>query len=256
MQGYSARQYVEIFHLIFLDQMGRKLDKKLYALKGGCNLRFYHNSIRYSEDIDVDVHIVAKETLRKKITQIFESQPFKQILRAYQIEILEISSPKQTETTQRWKIALKTPSALKLNTKIEFSRRGLEGDTVFERINSPLLQEYKLMPIMANHYSVDDAIKQKIDALIFRTQTQARDVFDLYHLITTAQFKMTKKGKNAHDRERACANALSVSFNDFKGQVVAFLPEDYQSQYRSSSVWQEMVNHVISFLREDPHEAH
>lgn len=256
MQAYSARQNVEIFHLIFLDQMGHKLDKKLYALKGGCNLRFYHNSIRYSEDIDIDVHIVAKETLQKKINQILESQPFKQILRAYQIEILDVSSPKQTETTQRWKVTLKTPSALQLNTKIEFSRRGLEGETLFERINSPLLQEYKLMPVMANHYSASDAIKQKIDALIFRTQTQARDVFDLYHLITTAKYKMPKKHKKSDEIEQACVNAQSVSFNDFKGQVVAFLPEDYQSQYQSPSVWKEMVDRVIHFLREMSHETH
>jgi hypothetical protein len=25
------------------------VDKALFALKGGCNLRFYHRSIRYSE---------------------------------------------------------------------------------------------------------------------------------------------------------------------------------------------------------------
>jgi len=255
METYSARQYVEIFHLLFLDQMGRKLDKKLYALKGGCNLRFYLNSIRYSEDIDIDVKIITKETLRKNINQILTSQPFRQILRSHQIEILESSAPKQTETTQRWKITLKTPSVLPLNTKIEFSRRNLEGETSFERINASLMQTYKLMPIMANHYSVQEAIKQKIDALLFRTQTQARDIFDLYHLITTTQFNRSKKHKNKHEIEQACTNALSISFNDFKGQVVAFLPEDYQSQYESSTGWKDMVNHVIHFLRDDSHET-
>jgi len=38
MTKYTTIQYVELFHLLFLDQLGRKLDKRFYALKGGCNL--------------------------------------------------------------------------------------------------------------------------------------------------------------------------------------------------------------------------
>ena len=35
-------------------------DKSLIALKGGCNLRFYFASIRYSEDIDFDVVVIRR----------------------------------------------------------------------------------------------------------------------------------------------------------------------------------------------------
>ena len=38
--------YIERFHLLFLAQLGQKLDKRFYALKGGCNLRFFFKSIR------------------------------------------------------------------------------------------------------------------------------------------------------------------------------------------------------------------
>lgn len=58
----SDKQTVELFHLLFLQQLGTRLEKKLYALKGGCNLRFFFRSVRYSEDLDLDVQIVAKET--------------------------------------------------------------------------------------------------------------------------------------------------------------------------------------------------
>ena len=54
MAEYGVREYVELFHLLFLDQLGRKLDKRFYALKGGANLRFFARSLRYSEDIDLD----------------------------------------------------------------------------------------------------------------------------------------------------------------------------------------------------------
>jgi hypothetical protein len=53
-------QAVEQFHLLFLTQLGARFDKKLYALKGGCNLRFFWKSIRYSEGMDLDVREPAR----------------------------------------------------------------------------------------------------------------------------------------------------------------------------------------------------
>jgi hypothetical protein len=50
-----AIQAVEYFHL----QVSRLLlagpDKGSFAIKGGCNLRLFFESPRYSEDIDFDV---------------------------------------------------------------------------------------------------------------------------------------------------------------------------------------------------------
>src|SRR5678809_1121292 len=96
MKTYNPKQYVELFHLLFLSQLGRKLDKKLYTIKGGCNMRFYFNSIRYSEDIDIDIQTINKETLHKNVNQILSSTPFKHILQAHDMEILTTSAAKQT----------------------------------------------------------------------------------------------------------------------------------------------------------------
>src|SRR3990167_3152394 len=101
MKSYDPRRCVELFHLLFFNQLGRKLDKKLYALKGDCNMRFYFNSIRYSEDMDIDVQTIAKDTLRKNVNQILDSVPFKNILQTNNLQILNFSEPKQTQTTQR-----------------------------------------------------------------------------------------------------------------------------------------------------------
>lgn len=116
----NPRQIVEQFHLIFLNQLGQKLDKKLYALKGGCNLRFYFNSIRYSEDMDLDVQTIATLTLRNKVNQILNADSFQRILTARNIILRHYSEPKQTETTQRWKLDLRLPnSSAAINTRIE-----------------------------------------------------------------------------------------------------------------------------------------
>src|SRR5687767_1802324 len=98
---WSEREAVEIFHLVFLRAFGTRVDKALFALKGGSNLRFFLRSIRYSEDMDLDVRTMAVGTLRNNVDRVLQTAAVVQTLRSQQIEIGEISLPKQTETTQR-----------------------------------------------------------------------------------------------------------------------------------------------------------
>ena len=64
---WTDRQAIEVFHLLFLRSFGARVDKTLFALKGGCNLRFFHRSIRYSEDMDLDIRTMAPATLRSNV---------------------------------------------------------------------------------------------------------------------------------------------------------------------------------------------
>lgn len=240
--------YVEQFHLLFLDQLGRKLDKRHYALKGGCNLRFYLKSIRYSEDIDIDVQHTSVDKLQDCVEQIIKGASLAKILLSRGMKITYYSSPKQTETTQRWKLALLSKGAdLPLHTKIEFSRRGMSEPVVFEPVDGLLMRAYQLTPILASHYPADVAFKQKVNALIHRSQTQARDIFDLAHLlrcgVSTQSMSLPTQWREAQQ------NALSVSFDDFKGQVLSFLSPEYQEQYAAPEVWDEMVLRVVDALK-------
>lgn len=240
---YDPVQCVEFFHLAFLDQLGRKLDKRLYALKGGCNLRFFLGSIRYSQDIDLDVKTVRPATLQNTVNTILKSPGLSLLLRPLSLEIVQVSEAKQTETTQRWKIQLKTQSGTLFPTKIEFSRRGLEEPIEFESINSAVLGSYHLHPIFVPHYGPIIAFKQKIRALSLRNETQARDIWDLFHLINAYG---VKEGDGEHLKQ-ACENACTISFNDFKDQVLAFFPAELQSQY-TEEVWNIIQLKVIEYL--------
>lgn len=245
----NPKQTVEQFHLIFLNFLGQKLDKKLYALKGGCNMRFYFKSIRYSEDMDLDVRTIAKETLKNKVSQIIESTPFNNILRSKKIELVNWSEHKQTETTQRWKITLKSSqSMLPIPTKIEFSRRKLDAGIQFETVDTELLRQYSLSPIMSNHYDAQTMYEQKILALALRSQVQARDVFDLYLLITTHN-NLTRCTEPVRTQiEKALENASQITFTNFKGQVLAYLSEDYAAQYNDEKIWDNIVLTVTDAL--------
>jgi len=243
------KQIVEQFHLLFLEQLARKLSKDYYAVKGGCNLRFFFQSIRYSEDLDIDVKTIAKGTLQKKVYAILTSQALKNILTVRGIEIANISEPKQTQTTQRWKLALKASNhTLPIQTKIEFSRRGMKGDIQFGLIDAQLIQQYKLMPIMLNHYELSGAFQQKISALINRTQTQCRDVFDLFLLISKGANSSMLTKDQINTIETAISNAIGLTFDEYKSQVVAYLPPEHHAIYDDKSTWDNIQNTVISVI--------
>lgn len=250
MDMFSPQQAVELFHLLFLNQMGRKIPKDHYVLKGGCNLRFFLKSIRYSQDMDLDIDTIKKDTLNNAVNRILESTPFTLILRSKQIEIAQVSQPKQTETTQRWKIQLKIPPmTLSIPTKIEFSRRGSKGNVLFELVDSVLIHQYQITPLYASHYSMESAFEQKIWALILRTQTQARDIFDLSHLLNSGVKIHETSQKMQSQLPQAIENALSIEYETYKSQVIAYLPRDYQQQYSDPALWETMVLRVVDYFQ-------
>lgn len=250
---YTAVQCIELFHLLFLDQLGRKIEKSHYALKGGCNLRFFLKSIRYSQDMDLDIHTVRKDTLSNMVDRLLESTPFALMLRAKNMELAQFSAPKQTNTTQRWKIQLQQiNTAVPIHTKIEFSRRETEESAIFDPVDPLIISGYQLTPIYASHYSMEQTLLQKIWALILRTETQARDIFDIVHLldmgITLEQLPLAIKSRLKEAEE----NALSIPYAAFKSQVISYLPLEYHSQYDDPAYWDKMVLQVCNILSEVP----
>ena len=122
----SDTELREVFHFYFLDRLLRISDPGMYVLKGGVNLRFFFNSPRYSEDMDIDVLAGSVGTLNKNGYKILQDAAFIRSLRTYGIADIELNDPqkaKQAATTQRFRIGLITPSAHRLPTKVEFSRR-------------------------------------------------------------------------------------------------------------------------------------
>jgi hypothetical protein len=119
-------QAIECFHLGFLAVLRSRLDEGRYVLKGGANLRYFFGSVRYSEDIDLDINSVEGWKLEDQIDKTLTSDTLTIVLRSAGVRVLtdHITKPKQTNTTRRWKVSvaadgLRTP----VRTKIEFSAR-------------------------------------------------------------------------------------------------------------------------------------
>lgn len=253
MKLIAPRQLVELFHLLFLNQLSRKLDKKCYALKGGANLRFFFMSPRYSEDIDFDIQGISVDILRKKVNGILNSAPFYDILQTRDLRIDHITEHKQTETTQRWKLGLSGHRIQgALPTKIEFSRRVRFGIALnFELVSAEIIRFYDLPPIFISHYSAEAAFQQKISALVSRSETQARDIFDLYILLTSRLERIPGLQSHGINLLKAKENTLSTTFAIFKSQVLSYLEPEVQRQYDSEDVWDSMRLKVVEALEKE-----
>ena len=68
-------QIIELFHISFLASLGRRLDPARYVLKGGANLRYFFDSVRYSADIDLDLLGVPAWNLEKKVDDLLGMGP-------------------------------------------------------------------------------------------------------------------------------------------------------------------------------------
>lgn len=242
----------EIFHIVFLRHLGGRIKADKFALKGGVNLRLFFKSPRYSEDMDIDISGVEAFKLKDVVMEILMSRTMQVTLQPYKIERIvppDIAVAKQTDTTQRFKVHLLTADGEDLFTKIEFSRRRMSAGIVIDTADEAILKKYKLPPLMTPHYSADAALSQKIGALAGRSETQARDIFDIYNLLP--QIKDGEKIlKNSPSTEikKALENALRLDFPVFKDTVLAYLKDEDRLAYGKAEHWEEMQLRVGAFL--------
>lgn len=247
---WTERQAIEVFHLLFLRSFSARVDKSLFALKGGCNLRFYYRSIRYSEDMDLDIRTMAVNTLRSNVEAVFAADAFRHSLRAQMLEVAAVSAPKQTATTQRWKISLRLLDQRSIiPTKLEFSRRALDVGASLAPVEPELIRLYRLYPVLVQRYEAPTAFAQKVAALALRSETQARDIFDLKLLIDAGAAATPLPQSESALLPDAIENVMSIGFEDFAGQVVAFLEPQHQADFRERDSWETLQDQVVESLR-------
>ncbi len=251
---HDPLQSREVFHLEFLRRFGRGAKADNYALKGGVNLRFFFQSLRYSEDMDLDIKGIRVDVLRDIVMGILEARSFQETLRPWGIGKVippNINKAKQTETTQRFKIHLLMSGGEDLFTKIEFSRRGLKEKAVIQPVPDVILRAYKMPPLLVPHYVIGAAITQKIGALAMRSALQARDIFDLYVLSSQAgEDDFSQKLTTAALLAKAHERVFKVSFEQFRDTVVSYLVPEDQRVYATPDTWDEIKLKASNFIEE------
>ena len=250
MPALRDAQAIEFFHLAFLQVLQGRLDQANYVLKGGANLRYFFDSVRYSEDIDLDASGIEVGALEEKVDGALGAPALTVLLRGGGLTVGEFSKPNQTETTQRWKVPLSLiGSDQPLRTKIEFSRRNGDERVIFEAVPGCVAAPYALRPPTVQHYLGEAASEQKIEALAERSKTQARDVFDL-DLLLRRQPEL-RAPSTAKVREEAAGRALELPFAAFRDQVLPFLDPDVAELYDGAASWEQIRGYVVERLLED-----
>jgi len=244
----SDRQIVELFHLHFVRLLCAGADRDRFGIKGGCNLRFFFESVRYSGDIDFDVAGIPVHTLKEKVNRVLGGPALAMPLRSRGISIAAVTAPKQTDTTQRWKVGLSTGATLPLHTKLEFSRRRNTEGAVVEPVSAAVLAEYQMMPVLAPHYPLPAALRQKVGALVGRSTIQARDVFDLSVLLSRAGGRIDALRPMRAQIPKAIERAMDVSYGEFKAQVASYLKPEHLDEYGTRQAWEAMQAQVVDAL--------
>lgn len=233
--------------------MEARLNRANWVVKGGVNLRAWSGSRRYSEDLDLDALGFAPHVLREKFDKILLGRPLADLLASQGLELARLSKPKQTDTTQRWKLELKAAGvSVPLHTKVEFSRRGRRDEEyVLEPARSDIVRPYGIPAPTVHHYTARSTVRQKIHALASRSETQARDVWDLDHLLRSTN---ADPRPLSHDVRAALPEALeramSLGYDVFKAQVVPYLSDEDQTTYGTRDTWDRMRELVVERLEE------
>lgn len=247
MKKLPDAKVIELFHVAFLDVLSKRVDRRRYVLKGGANLRYFFGSLRYSEDLDLDLGGEPPWRLREKVDAILEAGPLQLILRNAKMAIAAVNPHKQTETTQRWKLAIEHPAGV-VSTKVEFSNRNGDDRHRLEAVPGRIVSPYALRAPTVQHYVDDAPAEQKVAALAGRTETQTRDVFDLDLLL-----RLRPLPAGTLDPElltSAAEIALELPYEAFRDQVLPFLEDDARELYESEEAWQAMQAFVAQALEE------
>lgn len=221
MPARSLIQAIEAFHLVFLRALEAKVDRSLYIVKGGVNLRAWFGSLRYSEDLDLDVLRLEVFELRDKVDAVLRGPAFQILLRAQQLAVASSTKPNKTGTTQRWKFQLTAKEhGPTLHTKIEFSRRGAGDEFSLEPVLADLVRPHGIPPPTANHYTAAAATREEIGALAGQRETQARDIWDLEHLFRACRADPRPLPAATVNRlNTALERVMDMPYEAFKTQV-------------------------------------
>jgi hypothetical protein len=134
-------------------------------------------------------------------------------------------------------------------TKIEFSRRERGDDALTEAVSPSVLAEHQSMMVLAPHYPLGPALRQKVGALADRREVQARDVFDLGAVLIPKTGGQTGHLQAARcDVRGAMERAMSLSYSDYRGQVVSYLHPDFQAELGSEAAWDALQLKVVEYL--------
>jgi hypothetical protein len=105
---------------------------------------------------------------------------------------------------------------------------------------------YALPSPNIQHYEAAAATEQKVSALVGRSQTQARDVFDLDLLLRRRPLPVGELDRDV--LSEAAERVFELPFDAYRDHVLAFLASDVLELYDGAEAWERMQTFVAGSL--------
>ena len=250
----KAQEIAELFQLHALTAMTEALGRGAFVVAGAANCRFYYNSPRYADDLEIEIAGIAAPDVLKRIDQVIRSPLLIRTLVVDGISVESWDQSVQSTARDTWTIALAHQSLSRaVSTRVEISYLEYpypREASVVEPMSSEMRRAYPHLHLpLVRHYLPAAALEQKIIALKDRSATQPRDVFDLDVL-----FRAYPDALRSGDIDRsllsiAIDRTMSISYELYAAKVGAFL-EPGLEHLATREHWNALSVSVIDRLEE------
>lgn len=249
----------EALHVLLLKRLVEQVGLEGFALKGGVNLRLFFGSLRYSEDMDLDLESEAKLKVTGQLSRALKDPWLETRLRALGLQGVDYSGRphKNTDTTVRFKLHVVTGAGIRLPTKVELSLRGPAQTDVATKEPADARVVGRYLPshegsLVVAHYPLLAAVRQKIAALALRTVPEARDVFDIHVLArggeATIDPSLLARGLTQSVLEAALRRVWELQFPEFRDHVLEYLPQDVREAMHTEADWDTRRLFVVDLV--------
>lgn len=208
------------------------------ALKGGFAMRVMAASTRYTKDID----LAASPTIPLRTVQSCVRKAIAGLAASGLVQGLEVSEPKQTDTTQRWKIAGKVGGSV-MHLTVEVSRRSEAEATDVHMARYVPMPGLGAVPIAC--IGLPSLSAAKVDCLANPKREAPRDVYDLFLLIkmdvrpSPEAIKAYGRAKLAEIRDTLWGKLEKMDYDVARQELLGFLPPETAAKI-TPDVWDEM----------------
>jgi predicted nucleotidyltransferase component of viral defense system len=219
----------EILQAQLLSALFQNRARKELILKGGLAMRHVYRSHRMTKGLDLSAAAGATiETMKATVSRALV-QTVALAARTGILDDAKISAPKQTETTQRWKLNGRIAGSDSLvQLTVEVSRRGTPPDALVDSV--PVEPIYGAPAAVVHVFKPIAMAAGKVAALTDPKRDAPRDVWDLDLLIEMRVEPpidlLSKMGKRTIDEALATLwpKLDAMDFSHVIAELRAFLP--------------------------------
>lgn len=247
---------LELAQVRVLSSLFSKVVNREVILKGGFAMRVVAGSARPTKDIDLQANGASMERVQGLMRNAIND-----LKKCHILDDISVTEPKQTETTQRWKINGRIKGGeTPVHLVVEVSRRGLIPKELTRSVHFES-RGLGVPPAIIETLSPTAIAAAKFEAMSSLTRESPRDVFDLDVLIQMKAEPPVHIFANGYTEEELLkkleivADKLEkMTFDTVKATLLPHLPPDLRKNFGRDE-WETMCVNTYLMVEQWVQEA-